>query len=519
MVFKSLLGGWNRSSVYLGAPEAEGDATPNSRVPLLDVYEDYHGLIPQLTHEKFIVVGRKGSGKSAFAEYVWLKAQDEPNLFCHFIRKNDFSLEKIVQIGNSEGFEVDSEALFKWIIYTNILKLFAFNEAVSSNKDYELLRQFIKKNSGYVDIREYEIRELIKKHGFEVNIEQFKRFMLRGKFNKQIKERSSRAPFYKLLPHLEEVIVKVLSSEEEKRNQNSYVLFFDDLDIGFFISDQLSCDSLVRLIRTCRHVNNDIFGKKGIRAKAVVLIRDDIEHFLSSRYADTAKIFSSYSAKINWYQNNYTSNYGENDLNIKKLINKRIAYAFKSAMLKYDDEDPWSSLVTDKPNGKSTFKYLLNNTLFRPRDLLLLFKPLENGAYSYPLSKDEVNALVNNYAEELAKELKNELSSFYSSDHIEMIFNALGELAREYKSYDDAKQLFSDHCGDIEPENLMEYLFDRSVLGNVDDRGWFTFKCREPISSPEPYRLRTDRNIAIQYGIRTYVLRKGYANCLYADQR
>lgn len=510
MIFKALLGGRNKSSIYLGAPEAEGDATPNSRVPLLDVYEDYHELIPQLAHEKFIVVGRKGSGKSAFAEYIWLTAQNEPNLFCHFIRKNDFSLEKIVQIGNSEGIELDSEALFKWIIYTNILKMFAFNEAISSNKDYELLRQFIKKNSGYVEIREYEIRELIKKHGFEVNIEQFKRFM-RGRFNKQVEEKSSRAPFYKLLPHLEEVIVRVLSSEEDKRNQNSYVLFFDDLDIGFSVSDKFSCDSLVKLIRTCRHVNNDIFGKNDISAKAVILIRDDIEHFLSSRYADTAKIFSSYSAKINWYQDNYARNEGENNLNIKKFINKRISYAFKSASLEFNNDDPWSSLVTDRVGEKPSFKYILNNTLFRPRDLLLLFKPLENGSYSYPLSKDHVNSLVNNYSEELAKELKNELSSFYDPEQIEMIFNALGELARGYKTYNDAKKLFLNHCGDIRPDDLMGYLFDRSVIGNVDGRGWFTFKCREPISSPEPYRLRADQNIVIQYGIRTYILRKGYA--------
>jgi hypothetical protein len=121
VVFKSLLGGKNLSSIFLGSPEAEGEATPNSRVPLMDVYEDYHNLIQQLSHEKFIVVGRKGSGKSAFAEYVWLRSQNEPNLFSHFIRKSDFSFERIVQLGESLGQDVDSEALFCWLIYTNIV--------------------------------------------------------------------------------------------------------------------------------------------------------------------------------------------------------------------------------------------------------------------------------------------------------------------------------------------------------------------------------------------------------------
>ena len=427
-----------------------------------------------------------------------------------FIRKTDFSLEKIIQLGESEGIEVDSEALFKWIIYTNILRLFAFNEAISSNKDYELLRQFLKKNSGYIDIREYEIKELIKKHGFEVNIEQFKRFV-RGKLNKQIEEKSSRAHFYKLLPHLEDVIISVLSSREERENENSYVLFFDDLDVGFSVSNSLSCDSLVNLIRACRHVNNDIFGKNCLNAKAVILIRDDIETFLSYRYADTAKIFSSYSAKINWYQDNYIRGQDENDLNIKKFINKRITYAFNKSLIAINKQDPWQSLVKSYDDTKSSFKGILNNTLFRPRDLLLFFKPLENGAYRFPLSGQEVKTLLNNYSDELAKELKNELSSFYSPAQIEMIFNALGNLAHDYKSYNEAIKVFNDECRDVDSKEIMEYLFDRSVIGNVDDKGWFTFKCREPLSSPEPYRLNKSQQIAVQYGIRTYVIHKSYA--------
>jgi len=294
-------------------------------------------------------------------------------------------------------------------------------------------------------------------------------------------------------------------------NENEYILFFDDLDIGFNVEDVLSCDSLINLVRACRRVNNDIFGKNNISAKAVILIRDDIEHYLSTRYADTAKIFSSYSARINWYQDSYASNIDEDDLNIKRFINKRIKLAFKSAMLKCSKNDPWANLVSHEADDRSTFKWVLNQTLFRPRDLLLFFGPLENGAFSFPLTRDEINSLINNYVDQLAKELKNELSSFYSATQIETIFNALGELSRGYKSYTDAKSIFAAHCTAISPDSLMEYLFDRSVIGNVDEKGWFTFKCREPISTPEPYRLRSDQNIAIQYGIRAYVQHKGYA--------
>lgn len=70
MVFSSLLGKRQYQTVFLGAPEAEAEATATSRMPLVEVYEDFHQLLDGLSGEKFIVIGRKGAGKSAFAEYV-----------------------------------------------------------------------------------------------------------------------------------------------------------------------------------------------------------------------------------------------------------------------------------------------------------------------------------------------------------------------------------------------------------------------------------------------------------------
>jgi len=40
-------------------------------------------------------------------------------------------------------------------------KLFAHNAAIEDNKDYELLRQFLQKNSGYISIKDFEIKSLI----------------------------------------------------------------------------------------------------------------------------------------------------------------------------------------------------------------------------------------------------------------------------------------------------------------------------------------------------------------------
>jgi hypothetical protein len=509
MVFGSLFSNSPTAQVFLGAPEAEAEATALSRVSLLDVYEDYHHLLPALTGEKFIVVGRKGAGKSAFAEYVVLRSKDEPNIFCQFIKASDSHIERAIQLGHEAGAQVDTESFFRWLIYTNILKLFSENAAVENDSHYELLRQFLKKNAGYINIRDFEIKALIAKSGFNVSVEYFNRF-LRATGGRSLEVKSERAPYFKLLPHLEEVLVKALRAPVERKNSNSYALIFDDLDVHFSACNPRSVESLVTLLRACRHVNNEVFGKNGINAKAIILLRDDIEAYLVSRYADTAKLFSSYVSTINWYQEEYaTSPQKEQELNLKRFINRRIQYAFRKSGLACDAQDPWDCLVKpDHLYDRSSFKYIVNNTLFRPRDLLLFFKPLEMGKFTYPLSKSDITILVESYSEELTKEIRNELSSFYSDIQIITIFMALAAIARENSTYKSALQTVTSCCKNVEADGLLEYLFDRSIIGTVDSKGWYWFKCRQPAGFSAPLQLDKTHNIVVQYGVRGHVMRR-----------
>lgn len=387
--------------------------------------------------------------------------------------------------------------------------MFVDHPVISESKNYSLLRGFLDKNSGYIKVNELEIKQLVSKHGFDVAVEQFRRFMS-VKFNKQVEVKSERAPYYKLLGHLEDLLIELLKGDEILSNDNSFVLFFDDLDIGFDVSNEASVQTLIALLRACRHVNNTVFGKNGIQAKAIVLLRDDIEDFLAGREADTAKLFASYASRINWYQEGYSGNAKlEDELNIKKFINKRIEYAFKRAGM-ICGADPWQSLVAEGSYGKSSFKYIVNQTLFRPRDLLLFFLPLDRGQFTYPLSSTDIRALVNSYSEELAKEIKGELSSFYAANEIETIFQAMGELTKENLSYERALGVVDEYCNAVDSAAILNYLFDRSLIGTIGDSNWYTFKCRQSAFSSAKLEIDTRQLIVVQYGIRNYLRTRGY---------
>ncbi|EPM6342152.1 P-loop ATPase, Sll1717 family [Vibrio parahaemolyticus] len=507
--------------VFLGAPEAEAETGSNSQMPLDSVYKDYCGLIPGLAHERFLVIGRKGTGKSAFAEHICSIAKGEPNMFAKFIRQSDVSLEGIVQAGLENGYELEKENLYKWLILTNILKLFAENHAARESKDYTLLEQFLKRNSGYIDVRESEVKELVRKQGFDVNISYLKRFFT-SKLNRSLEIKQEKAPFYKLLPHLKEVITKVLTSPYEKANKNSYVLFFDDLDIGFDAQNPNSIDSLISLIRVSKEINNDLFSKNSIDAKVVLLLRDDISKKIAALKTDTAKIFSSYSVNINWYQDEYSANDSDNDLYIKKFINDRIRYSFKEEHLEVDTVDPWSSLVEEpfKNNhgfNRTSFKYILDHTFFRPRDLLLFFKPLSVHVYNLPLNKRDVNQLIGLYCEEVINELKNELSCFYTPSEVTGIFSSFGSIVAKSQScggggsisYDETVKIINENCSTVSAETLLKDMFERSLIGSVAANGHVYFKHREPRVTK--YELKISDAVTVQHSLRVYCQNKGYA--------
>lgn len=507
MVFKSLTQNQRPNSLYFGAPEAEAESLPTSKVSLFDVYEDHHNLFHELSNEKFILVGRKGCGKSAFAEYTYGLSKSNANLFCSFVRQDTVNMETLVQLGQTpEDITKSKEHLFKWLIYTHILKLFFNNEAIAHDKNLSLLNEFLKNNSGYIDINKGEIIELVKKYKFEISIDKFKQFF-KGKFGKEIEIKESKAPYYKLLPHLEQVVSAVLSSKENTENENSYVVFFDDLDIGFNAENDESVDTIVNLIRTAKYINNNVFAKNNISAKAIILIRDDVERLLSPRESDVAKIFTSYSATLDWYQEEYIKQEREDELGLKKLIERRAQNAFKSANIKPNKSSAWASLVEEAFNKKTAFKYICDHTFLRPRELILFFKPLESGGHELPLNKYNINNLLGIYSSELAKELSNELSSFYTHTQIQNIFNALKNISNKHNCpYGVAKFSISSHCKDVNADVVLEDLFLRSYIGLIDkDTNFVRFKHKISKKDSMEYKFDRESFLIVHSGLKVHL--------------
>jgi len=472
---------------FIGSPEAEAESTENSQINLFDVFEDFLDIFPKLEYEKFIITGRKGTGKSAIAESIFMKKSSE--LFCDFVKIKDFDSQKIMHANSNTG-EINQvhKLLFEWTLLIKLVNLLLSNQAILRAKEIHLLRKFIEKNSGKVGLSSFEVTEMTNSASIEIEIEQLKRF-IGNKFKKDIAIKSTKAPFYKVLPALRETVISLL--KEDKRNGNSYVIFFDDLDIGFNKNEPAKVENIIGLLRLAKDYNIDIFGKQGLDVKLIILLRDDIKSAIVNYSADTAKIFSSYEIPLQWYNQSMYLN-DEDSLPLKCLIDKRIKLNLDRNKIPATGKSPWDTLIDFQPNNGSSFKYVLDFTYLKPRDIILFFKPISDIGYKIPLQFDEVKRLIKSMTNEIVMELKNEISAVFTPSQIKGIFYLLSKLVERTRfDLDEAQELFENNKIEdiIDIKDVIIILYDYSIIGNIDGFDRVHFKYRSNPDDPSKVNL------------------------------
>ncbi|OWP63529.1 hypothetical protein CDA63_08070 [Hymenobacter amundsenii] len=472
---------------FIGSPEAE--STENSQINLFDVFEDFLGIFPKLAYEKFIITGRKGAGKSAIAESVYMKKSHD--LFCDFIKIRDFDSQQLMQAKLDADSVIIHKQLFEWTILVKLINLLLTNQAIIHSKEAHLLKKFIEKNSGKVGLNSFEITEITNSSSVEIEIEQLKRFIA-NKFKKDVGIKSSKAPFYKVLPTLRETVIALL--KEDKPNENNYMLFFDDLDISFNKNDSNKVENLINLIRLSKDYNIDIFGKMGLNVKLIILLRDDIKNTIVNYNADTAKLFSSYEVPLLWYQQNVYLD-DEDKLPLKKLINKRIKLNLDNNKIPINSYGPWETLIDYDVNYNSSFKYILDFTFLKPRDIILFFKPLEYNNYRIPLRESDVKKLIKSMTNDIVMELKNELSITYNPTQIEAIFDMLSKVVLKNRfCLEDVDSVVKANTDifSMSSKELLTSLYDYSIVGNIDNLDRLFFKYRSNPDDPSKVNLAYD---------------------------
>lgn len=192
---------------YIGSTEAEAENMKGT-LNHYHYFEDYLEILPQINQGRFIVTGRKGSGKSAIAKFIKDKADETPNAFADIIRLNDLQLEKLKQFDQSDEFTNKEAVIVEWIILVRLISLIVQNQNAKYIDEIKPLKRFLETNAGMVKIDQYEIVELQTNKKWEVSFEPLAR-VFKSIFGKYFNLKTVKAPFFRLINPLREVIQTV----------------------------------------------------------------------------------------------------------------------------------------------------------------------------------------------------------------------------------------------------------------------------------------------------------------------
>ncbi|MFI3314479.1 MAG: hypothetical protein R3Y04_02280 [Rikenellaceae bacterium] len=464
---------------YFGAPEAESEVNINGHL-LSDVFLDLFDINDKISNGKYVITGRKGSGKSAVAQYYKQLSETEDDIFAYIITPNDISLNRVLQgLPN-----VKSELIFRWVILTKLIGLIINSNRTDYAKHISNLKKFHDRNMGSFDLSQYDISEMSTKTeiGFDLFRSKFSNII-----SKHIKDkRLIKMQFYEFIPVLEEILREVLKYQVYE--DDTFIIAFDELDIDF---KSKNSDDIMRLVRVVRGYNNNIFN--GTPLKIILFLRDDIKNCISA--SDKTKIFSSCEYCINWYIHDDFER-DEKDVKLRQFINKRISANFTKRGIKFDSNDPWSTLFanSDRCYTKSAFSYILDYTFYRPRDFINLLQPLGDLKLKYPLRRADVINLINKLAVVTYEDIKDELLIHFNSDEISNIGYILKEVvSRDRISYSDLCELFKKYG--IHESNINIFMDYSLIVPNKKNIYYHTYREKKLDEPIENYLFSTHKAI------------------------
>ena len=388
----------------------------NEKGLLVDGFLDVYGYIEKIIDgDKYFVVGQKGSGKSAIASKLKIISEKEHNIEVNIQMLDDFDYDGFTGvIPGKDTPEIRYANTWEFLIALKLIEMYSESEYNLEDKsaDPKELVKALKKlgilpNTLKTVIHKFKLKDL----KVDAKVAQFT--ISHNKIeNRDIKRiiESTVSLFYKISPIKKHfIIMDGLDSVLSKRG-NQY-------------------EVLSSLIRSVNQINHKL-SYLGIQSRVVVLCRKDVLDKLND--PNRSKYIQDSGIELNWFQT--VNDIKESDL--YKLINLRAKNSLKH------DVDVMEQFLPAKLYDRETFRYLLDNTRYTPRDVIQLMNRIQSVSPARGASlaniKDGINAYSDGY---FLMEIKDSLVGMLSNDDIEDAFKAIrtmGKLEFSYKEFSEA---------------------------------------------------------------------------------
>lgn len=363
-----------------------------------------------LNTQKFMIVGRKGVGKTAFLSKIKYLSDNEENLYTYSLKLNDFEYSTFSKTSievNTMGTQRYKDS-WDFLILLLIAKILYKNFSHNENEHLIELMTFLEEiGFNNLDLRDYkkDVKQLTRlKKGFKFSD-------IGASFEKEFGYKPD--SFIEQMSMLNSKIMDIVTNSYNGYNQ-VYILIDGLDDILRYKKEQLSI--LTSLIRSVNYLNDKFYEYKA-RFKIILSIREDILDKVTD--PDLNKIKRDGAVRLDWSRNT-------DDL--KSILELRLMY---SGLKKGDASLFLENLFPNKIRNKKSWDYILDQTLYKPRDILQFMITCqelfpEENFLKFSQFKEAIKSYSSDY---FINEMKDELSGTSDDETINIlpqIFKSIG---------------------------------------------------------------------------------------------
>ncbi|HEG2208208.1 TPA: hypothetical protein SCS57_004788 [Enterobacter cloacae] len=471
--------------VEWGSSEAKGDGN------LKDYFYEFPGFDLIMKGNYRYIIGRKGTGKTAVIEVVKNKVDQDPLAFYAEMSLKDFPITILKEL-RDKGFEGKAQYVPVWefLILSQVCRSIIYQDnGISSIEAVDDLRRFYEDN---------DIDNLSATQTLSVMKERNSKFQISGllKYLQATMGFDKKKTITTVMDvHYQKVSLAIKELLKTIKTNSAYHVFLDELDEEFKSGDKSNKTLILSLLRAVENLNTYFLKNTSISFRPLVALRSDIYNTLQDDN-DTNKLHD-FIFKLDWSIDIKDTN--PTDMSIINIINKRISFSGGGGGVSWKD-----IVIDDTPSyiKGGLWSYITSRTLTRPRDVIKYLKICEARKPVHDLSFSHVDASESTYSEWFYNEIRNEVYTHLPVwDECLSVFRDIGDFRTTKDDFSSriltrpkVKKYIEDNGKT--PDDIIEQLFNFSLLGNIDDKKRWSFKYKD-----DDALWNRDADLMLHFGI------------------
>ena len=454
----------NFKEVFLGCADSDTEAERNPKMFSTCFFDPDNNIEELLNGYKYIVSGRKGDGKSAYSAKISL-LEDELTICTAKKTLNNFNniiFEQLATYKNLGGNQYIS--FWKCVLMIETVKLINEKQNCVSNENFTALVDSLRE----IGLLETEdIARTVTKL-----VETNTSFNLKSAFS-----RSHKHEHQKELQGTEEIYLAIRKTIQNLFfGTSKHYLLIDGLD------DILSVDNfepkvITGLIRACDEINS-YFRKTTLFLKVIIFARTDI--LSVCRDTNFSKILRDSSIELSWKIEDISD---ASSSMLLRLVKKRFDNVWDNNEYFIDI---WNQIFQPIDASKSSLEYVLENIIYRPRDILQFMLEAQSSYSGNKISEPMLQSILYNYSNNyFVSAMQDELTGFFPDSAVTVLPTVLSKIGQQYFRVGDFKKECNRHkeFANVDATELLKKMFNDGYIGQHRPKtvGEYTvFKYRNP---------------------------------------